>query len=264
MSFDHAFCVPAYGHSPWLEACIASLLAQDEPGSRVVVTTSTPTDGVHAVTRRLGVPLIVSTQQPGIASDWNFALTATDARHVTVAHQDDIYAPSFRAKTRSAFAHEPAGILAFTRYQEHTPAGPRPPNLNMRVKSALSELAFVGRGSIHGRMAKRRLLSLGNPVCCPSATIDRHGVPDFRFSEAFRTNLDWDAWLRMADLPGAFLYVREVLVSKGIHPASETSVTIASRVREREDLQMLEQFWPRSIARLLMSAYRLSYAANRS
>ncbi len=264
MSFDHAFCVPAFGPSPWLAACLASLLSQDEPGSRVVVTTSTPHDELHALTKHLGVPLIVSNQPPGIASDWNFALTATDARYVTVAHQDDTYSPSFRAQTRSAFMREPAAILAFTRYREHAPAGPRPPNLNMRVKSVLSELAFVGGDVIHGRMAKRRLLALGNPVCCPSATFDRGQVPDFRFSDGFRTNLDWDAWTRMADMPGAFLYIREALVSKGIHADSETSATIASRVREHEDLQMLERFWPRTIATLLMTAYRHSYTANRS
>lgn len=263
MTFDHAFCIPAYGNSPWLSDCIASLKRQQAGSSRIVVITSTPSGELSRVTQDAGVPLIETGQRPGIDSDWNFALTATDARFVTIAHQDDVYAPDFSVRTRDAFLRHQNALLVMTGYAEHTPAGKRPPNRNMRVKSILSEWAFLGREAIASRSARRRLLCLGNPVCCPSVTFDRARIPDFRFNGGYRTNLDWDAWIRLADEPGSFVYLREPLVSKGIHADSETTATIASSAREAEDRQLFERFWPGPVVAALMKIYRKSYAANR-
>jgi hypothetical protein len=92
---------------------------------------------------------------------------------------------------------------------------------------------------------------------------NRRRLSDFRFSNQFRTNLDWDAWMRLADLPGAFVYVRESLVSKLVHPGSETSVTIANRTRSREDRLMFERVWPKPIAALIAAGYALGYRSNR-
>ncbi len=72
------------------------------------------------------------------------------------------------------------------------------------------------------------------------------------------------AWLEFARRPGGFVYVRERLVSKGVHAASETTATIANRAREREDRVVFDALWPRPIAAALASLYRLSYRANRS
>jgi len=263
VKFDHAFCIPAYGSSPWLGDCIASLQGQESRGSRIVVITSTPSAELTQLTKAADVPLIETGQQPGIASDWNFALTATSARYVTIAHQDDVYAPAFVGWTRDAFARHADALLVMTSYDEHSPAGPRPRNRNMQVKSLLSEFAFLGREAIAGREARRRLLCFGNPVCCPSVTFDRARLPDFRFSDSFRTNLDWDAWIRLADEPGSFVYLRKALVSKGIHPGSETTATIASNAREEEDRQLFSRYWPRPVASALMTIYRHSYTANR-
>lgn len=263
MTFDHAFCIPAYGHSPWLSGCLASLKRQSAGNSRIVVITSTPSDELSRVSREAGLPLIETGQRPGIDTDWNFALTATDARFVTIAHQDDLYAPDFSARTRDAFMRHRDALLVMTRYAEHTPAGRRPANRNMRVKSILSEWAFLGREAIASRSARRRLLCLGNPVCCPSVTFDRAKIPDFRFSAGYRTNLDWDAWIRLADEPGSFVYLREALLSKGIHAGSETTATIASSAREDEDRQLFGRFWPAPVVSALMTLYRRGYAANR-
>lgn len=260
--FDHAFCIPAYGNSPWLDHCIASLQGQQLPGSRIVAITSTTSAELSYLTKAAGITLIETGQRPSIDSDWNFALTATDARYVTLAHQDDLYAPSFLAKTQDAFSRHEDALLVMTGYSEHSSVGPRPHNRNMRVKSLLSEFAFLGREAISTRGARRRLLCLGNPVCCPSVTFDRVKLPDFRFSSGYRTNLDWDAWIRLADVPGSFVYLHEALVSKGIHADSETTATIANSAREAEDRQLFSRFWPRPIVSALMAFYRRGYESN--
>lgn len=259
----HAFCIPAFGEAPFLEKCIESLLAQTARVSSILVCTSTPNERILGAATRFGLEVRTNPAGGGIAPDWNFALTSSDAELVTIAHQDDLFAPNYVSRMLHAFNSHPDAVIAFSDYQEHDPDGPREANLNHRVKRMLTHFAFLGREAIRSPLDKRRLLCLGNPICCPSVVINRARVPDFRFASHFRTNLDWDAWLCLADKPGAFVQVPEPLISKGIHPKSETSVTIADSSREREDRQMLERFWPRPLAAVLMKAYRLSYRGNR-
>lgn len=263
MDFDHAFVICAYGCSPHLEDCILSLKNQELAGSRILLATSTPSPFIEQAAGRHGLPLHINSTRAGIGEDWDFALSQGDARFVTIAHQDDTYHPAYTKAMAGALARHPGALLAFTDYSEHEPGGPRRPNINMRIKRLLCELAFLGREAITGAAAKRRLFALGNPVCCPSVTLHRALLPRFRFSPVLKTNLDWEAWARLADEPGGFVYVREPLVSKQIHAASETSVTIGNRTREQEDRIMLERFWPTLLAGSLLRLYRLSYRANR-
>jgi hypothetical protein len=92
---------------------------------------------------------------------------------------------------------------------------------------------------------------------------DRSALPDFHFPGGFRTNLDWMAWLQLARRPGVFVYVREKLLSKGIHAESATTATIANRARQREDRALFDEFWPRPVAAALAAIYRFGYRANR-
>src|SRR4051812_5506910 len=94
----HAFVVLAYGDSPYLAGCLATLRAQTRE-SRIIIATSTPSPFIEAAARDAGVELVVNPKRQGIAADWNFGLRATDARFVTLAHQDDTYLPDFLAAT---------------------------------------------------------------------------------------------------------------------------------------------------------------------
>jgi hypothetical protein len=154
--------------------------------------------------------------------------------------------------------------LAFCDYSEHTSLGARANNINLHIKRALRRRAFGARECIADARDKVRLLSLGNPICCPSVMFNRPTLGDFRFPGGFQTNLDWMAWLDLARRPGGFVYVPEKLVSKGVHPGSATTATIANRAREREDRAIFDTLWPRPIAATLAGIYKLGYRANRS
>ena len=39
-------------------------------------------------------------------------------------------------------------------------------------------------------------------------------LSNFRFSGDYTINLDWDAWLRMADMIGTFVYVPQILLQQ--------------------------------------------------
>lgn len=263
-SFDHAFVVPAYGVSPYLAACLASIAAQTRSGSEVLVTTSTPAPEVFEIARQHRAAVRVNPHRGGIGSDWNFALQASGARFVTLAHQDDRYEPAYLERMSAALEAVDDALIGFCDYTEATAAGPRPLNVNLRVKRFLCDRAFRGRPAIRSPRDKRRLLAWGNPVCCPSVVIDRGRLGDFRFAENLASNLDWDAWLRMADLPGAFVRAPAALVVRTIHLQSETSALIADRRRLAEDRALFERVWPRPVATLVCTLYRASYRANRT
>jgi hypothetical protein len=135
--------------------------------------------------------------------------------------------------------------------------------MNLRIKRALRWRAFGTLECLREPRDKLRLVSLGNPVCCPSVMLNRFVLGDFRFPGGFQTNLDWMAWLELARRPGAFVYVAGRLVSKGVHAASETTATIANRAREREDRAIFDLMWPRPIAAMIATLYKASYRANR-
>jgi hypothetical protein len=87
-------------------------------------------------------------------------------------------------------------------------------------------------------------------------------LSDFSFSRDYTTNMDWDAWLRMADMNGRFVYVPEVLVQHRIHSASATSIGIGARDRQPEDLKIFRRLWPGPAATILARLYSRSYRFN--
>jgi hypothetical protein len=261
---DHTFAVPVYRSAPNLPALIESLQAQAESRSEIILTTSTSSAELEAIAKRYALRLFVNPRHISIAADWNFALAPVRTELVTLAHQDDYYEPFYTTRLRAALRGHPGAVLGFCDYSEHTALGARPGNINLAIKRALSGRAFGTRECITEPHDKVRLLSLGNPICCPSVMLYRPALADFRFPGGFQTNLDWMAWLELARRPGGFVYVREKLISKGVHAGSETTATIANRSREREDRAMFEQLWPKPVAAVLSAVYRLGYRANRS
>jgi hypothetical protein len=261
---DHTFAIPVYRAAPNLAALIESLRAQTGARSEILLTSSTPSVELAEFAKRHGLPLHINPQRIDIATDWNFALGSAQTAFVTLAHQDDLFSPTYVVQLASALRCRPNSCFAFCDYTEHTSVGERPTNINLRIKRALRQRAFGARECITETRDKVRLLSLGNPICCPSVMFNRSTLGDFRFPGGFQTNLDWMAWLDLARRPGGFVYVRERLVSKGVHAASETTATIANRAREREDRALFDSLWPRPIAAALSTIYKLGYRANRT
>jgi glycosyltransferase involved in cell wall biosynthesis len=260
---NHSFVIPVYGAAPHLTALIESLQAQTGLRSEILISSSTPSVELTAIAKRFGLPLHINPQRIDIAADWNFALGKAETQFVTLAHQDDIFAPGYAEQMGSALRRNSDAFLAFCDYSEHTPLGARPVNINLKIKRALRLRAFGVRECITEARDKMRLLSLGNPICCPSVMLNRGSIDGFRFPGGFKTNLDWMAWLELARRPGGFVYVRECLVSKGVHANSETTATIANRAREREDRAIFDTLWPMPIAAALAMLYKLGYRANR-
>jgi glycosyltransferase involved in cell wall biosynthesis len=258
---SHSFVVLAYGESPYLDECLASLSSQEHPVP-VVVSTSTPHPGLDRTCTAHGATLRVHGPNRGIGHDWNVGYASATTDWVTLAHQDDVYNPEYTSFVRDSAAAHPGDRMVFSTYYEIANGQRRPTVSMLRIKRILLELGFLGATRVNSRARKRRVLRFGNPVSCPTVALNKRALGDFRFRDDMKTNMDWLAWLDIADEPGGIGLSRRPLVGHRIHARSETSTTISEGDRYREDLEIFERLWPAPIARLIASVYARSYRSN--
>ena len=252
---DHTFAICAYGESRYLEQCIDSLLKQSIK-SRIVLFTSTENEHVAGLAKKYNLPLVINEECDGIAADWNFAYEHADTRLVTLAHQDDIYYPDFLEQTLKHIDLYDRPMIAFTGYCEMQ--GERIINdkdfINLRIKRMLLSPLRI-KGVRNFKWLRRRVISFGNPICCPSVTYIKDNLPEKIFDEGLNTNLDWAAWEKLSRIDGQFVYIPKALMAHRIYADSATGELIRSGTRKKEDLKMLSKFWPAPVARTLNRLY---------
>ena len=257
---DHTFAVCAYKESPYLASCVESLMAQTVR-TNVIMATSTPNASIRCVAREYGLPLYESGRPSGICADWNHAASRATTPLVTIAHQDDVYLPRYAERMLALMNEEKRPLIFFTDYGELRDGSPCDSNRLLGIKRTL--LAPLKARSLRSsKLVRRRILSCGSAICCPSVTMCVPNLPSPVFVSTMKSNLDWEAWERISRLDGAFLYCPEVLMRHRIHEGSETSHLIRDDTRTKEDLAMLEKFWPRPVARLVNRVYAAGQASN--
>lgn len=257
---SHVFVVCAYKKSPYLERCIQSLMEQTVP-AKIIVATSTPNEYIADICRKYKIHCYTGRQKSGLAADWNFAYGLGKADYVTLAHQDDLYEPDYIKKVTAALAKAKHPLIAFTDYFEYRKEQKVHNNRNLRIKRIL--LAPLQYPIFQkSRWIRRRILSFGNPICCPSVTYVRKNLPHTLFKGDFSSNTDWQAWEALSKLKGSFVYVKEPLMSHRIHSDSTTTAIIGERRRQREDVEMLKKFWPGFLAELIEKIYSKSEKSN--
>jgi len=257
----HMFAVPAWGESPYLADCLDSLTAQTLPGP-VRVCTSTPSPGLESLCRRKGVDYRVNPLRQGLAADWTFAYQTSETDYVTLAHQDDVYHPDYAAACCRRLEGQAGLQMVFTDYAVlrggrvmHRPA-------SLLIKR-LMLWPFYLKTQWSVSCIRRMVIRFGNPVCCPSVMYHKRRLGDWAFDAGYAFNADWDAWIRMTGLPGAWGYIRRPLMQHRIHGDSETTRLIRSGVRREEEFRCLARLMPPGLARLYLHGYALGAKANR-
>lgn len=260
MKSEHTYVICAYRESPYLEECIQSLQSQTQP-SEIIMVTSTPNSHIQRLSERYGIPLYVNPGPGGITQDWNFGYSKATTPYVTLAHQDDVYLEYYGQQMLEAMQRAARPLIYFTNYGELREGKPVLDNGLLRVKrlmlSPLKVRAFQG-----SRWVRRRVLSLGCPICCPAVTFARDNLPDEIFQHGYRSCEDWEAWEKLSRQKGAFLYDPQVLMYHRIHPGSETSAIIGDNARSGEEYEMYRKFWPAPVARALMKFYAKGQKSN--
>lgn len=254
----HSFVIPAYHESPFLEECILSLKNQ-KIKSDIIITTSTPSDYLRQLSSKHSVALCTNlTPNRSISSDWNYAYNAAPTDFVTLAHQDDIYCANY---TEKIFAGNNDFLIAFTNYFEIKNGNTVKLNFNLLIKKLLL-LPFIFKKNIATCLIKKAVLALGSPICCPSVTYNKKKLGNFNFNSNYSITLDWLAWLRLAQLPGNFKYVKQPVVYHRIHNESETTTGLIEQRRQFEDQAVFQQIWGKRLGRILACIYSHSYKSN--
>ena len=255
-----SFVVCAYKESPYLRDCIQSLLSQ-KVSCPVYISTSTPNRFIESLADEFALPLIIQNHAPGIAEDWNSAYAAANSDYVVLAHQDDVYEPEYADAALASLGRSKNPLIFFSDYYEIRNGRKITDTKNLRIKRRLLR-SLAKHGSTDSVSAKRRLLSLGNPVCCPSVTYAKANLPAVPFRCGMGSNLDWEAWERFSRMKGSFVYDARMLVGHRIHASSTTSDLILSDRRTGEDLDMLKKFWPVPVASAINRFYKHAEASN--
>lgn len=260
MDCKHTFAICAYKESPYLEECIQSILHQTVC-SDVILATSTPCDYIFSLCKKYNIPIFINEGEKGITQDWNFAYSKSSTPIVTIAHQDDIYFEKYTETLENMAEAVKKPLIFFTNYFEVRNGETVRKNKLMSIKRILliPLRLKVFRGNI---FIRRRILALGNCICCPSVAYFKENLPEPVFKNHFRSNEDWEAWEMISKLKGQFLYCKSPLMAHRIHRDSETSATIRDAGRVVEDIEMFCKFWPRPIARTLAYFYKNSEKSN--
>ena len=259
--YKHTFAICAYKESEYLEECIKSLVNQEVP-SNIILATSTPNDFIKGLCDKYGIEMYVNTGDSGITQDWNFAYAQADAEYVTIAHQDDVYEPDFLEKTLKYIGNKHDFIIAFTDYYEIRNDKKVYTNKILKVKRMM--LAPLKKDKNQSsKFIRRRILSIGCPICCPAATYNKVRAGKSIFDTNYINSCDYKTWCDLAELNGEFIYIDKPLLGHRIYAESATSKNLGENIRKKEDLEIMSLYWPKFIANGINSVYALSEKSNK-
>ncbi len=257
---DHTFVICAYKESEYLEECIISLKEQTVH-SKILLVTSTPNDWIRKVAEKYAIPVFVNPGEGGITQDWNFGLSKVDTTYATIAHQDDVYETAYLEKILINMDREKKPIIAFTDYYELRNGKKVHDTQMLRIKRIMLAPLRI-RHFWKSRFIRRRILSLGDPICCPAVTFCLENIERPIFRNGFRSCEDWEAWEKLSWLKGSYIYIPQPLMCHRIHEESATTAIIGDNARADENYVMYCKFWPAGIAKVINGLYNKSEKSN--
>ena len=254
---DHTFAVCAYKESPYLESCIKSLVNQ-KVKSNIIVCTSTPCEFIENMAKKYDLPYYVREGKSDICDDWNFSVACTKTNYVTVAHQDDVYNEHYVEELLKHIPDEKMSIFI----ADYLPlkggkVGKR--DINSKLRKFLRQPMRCKKLAA-SKWWRRRILSLGNSICCPGVTYNKSvvGLPIFTSKMTFC--IDWDTFLKCAEIKNShFAYCDTPIIYYRIHDGATSKEFIVDHRRIKEDTDMFNKFWPSFLTKIIMVFYKRAY-----
>lgn len=257
----HSFAICAYKESKYLEECILSVKKQEDT-SYIYLVTSTPNNFIYEMGKRYDIPVYVNEGEGGITQDWNFAILICKTPYVTITHQDDVYFQNYGEEVVKSFSQATKPLIFFSDYYEIRNQRIEKNNMLLKIKKIMLAPLKI-KSFQNSRWIRRRILSLGSPICCPSVAFNLEEISQPIFQNHFRTNEDWEAWENISKQKGQFIYISKPLMAHRIHEESETSRMIREESgRTREDIEMYSKFWPKRLALFWAKRYKKSEEYN--
>lgn len=253
---EHCFVILAHKESEYLEPCLISIINQTLK-TKALITTSTPCDFSKNIAKKYGVEYIVNdTGQTGVVNDFNFAYNIADSKLVTLAHQDDLYEPDYAICIIESSKLDSNALLYFTDCYDLI----NNKKIGSSIKSLIKKLLlfpFLFRNSISSRILKKMILVFGNPICCPSVTINKSILSRFEFSNTFELIYDWKAWIDLTNESGSFIYLNKKLIQYRFHEVSVTSSQLNKLYAE--ELKLFQIIWGNKLGKLICKIYSVAH-----
>lgn len=250
---DHTFVICAYKESPYLEEAILSLKKQTIK-SNIIMITSTPNEYIEGMAQKYDIVYLINEGEGGITQDWNFGYASAKTKLVTITHQDDIYEPEYLENVLKELNRAKKPLIFFSDYYEIREGERVEKNRLLNIKRIM--LLPMRYHILWGiKWVRRRILSFGSPICCPSVTFVVENLPEVVFKNHYRACEDWEAWEMISRLSGEFVYSKKILMGHRIHPDSETSAIIGDNMRSSEEYEMFCKFWPKWIVKIILKFY---------
>ena len=257
---DHTYVLCAYKESAFLEECVKSLLAQTVK-SNILIATSTPNEHIDAVAEKYNIPVYINEGIKGIGGDWNFAYSKAQTPLITIAHQDDIYEPTYTEEMLCFINKSKDPIIYFCGYGELRNGEKVYNNSLLKIKK-LMLFPLELRCFWKSKFVRRRILSFGCPICCPAVSFVKDKVGQTPFTNDYLSDIDWQQWEIQSRKKGSFVYNKNPLMCHRIHEESATTEIIGDSKRSKEDYDMFCKFWPKWIAKIISKTYSKSENSN--
>ncbi len=257
---DHTFVLCAYKVSEFLEECVQSLMAQTVK-SKILIATSTPNEHIDAIAQKYNLSVYINEGEKGIGGDWNFAYSKAETPLVTIAHQDDVYEPEYTEEMLENINRAKNPIIYFCSYAEIRNGKKIYKNTNLRIKRLMLSPLKI-KAFWKSRFVRRRILSFGCPICCPSVTFVREVVGENPFTNDYLSDIDWQQWELQSRKNGSFVYNKLPRMCHRIHEESATTEIIGDSKRNKEDFDMFCKFWPKPIAKIITKIYSAGEKSN--
>lgn len=257
VKINHTFAVCAYKESPYLEECVQSLMEQTVK-TNIIIATSTPCEYIKGIAEKYNIPLYVRNGKSDIRDDWNFAYDQAKTDWVTIAHQDDKYDRDYIKVFLDTVEKYRNPIAFVTDYIpiKHGKIGMR--DINSKIRRFLRK-PLKNPKRAEKSFWKRAVLSLGNSICCPSVTYHKSILGESFFTSELKYNIDWDTFLKLAEMEGSMAYNENPLTFYRVHDEATSKEFIVDHRREKDDRIMFEKFWPKWVVNIIMIFYKKAY-----
>ena len=191
-----SYCIPAYNHAQYVEACVESILGQSYPNVEVIVVDDCSTDRTYDILRSLRDPRVSlhrNSVNVGPGETVNRCIRMAKGDFIAVSGSDDVH---LRDKTAIQIEHLLAYPGAGAVFATPVFIGPDGAPLTRAQLQGLPVFAAFRAGKV---AMFQELLRRGNFLLAPSAIIRRPVVERVGLFDPGLIQLqDYDFWLRIA------------------------------------------------------------------
>jgi len=233
-----SYCIPAYNHARYVEACINSILTQSYPNVEVVVVDDCSTDSTYDIICSLDDPRVRlhrNTVNVGPGETVNRCIRIANGEFIALSGSDDVHV---RDKTSIQVDLLLARPTVGAVFSTPTFIGPSGELLGSNRHTGLPVFPALNAATRVGMF--QELLRRGNFLLAPSAVIrksviDRVGL----FDPGLIQLQDYDYWLRIAVESDLFIVDQQLVQYRILNGANLSSENDASRNRHHFELSII-------------------------